>query len=178
MLRVSTNLFNNGVILSIGTILTISTGYLAYKNRMGIFENCNSYFIGISNLITNIYPIRIQKTLVLNSVKIYNITLLDRPFIVTDLKIDIEAYEKLKNSLVIPHTPDDILETVILIGTEKIDITDISKLLIGPFLNQFDDTNSSWIFEYLSSEYEYNNIDEIQLTFINGQKNKLKSKDI
>jgi len=168
----------NAIILGVSSFCSISLLYAAYLNRIKILENCNYHYINAKQYVNNINPITVIETIKLKSATIYYIKLLDSLFIVNDLNINIDDYKSLKNSLVIPHSPEDILETVLKKGSEEIDITDLSKLLIGPFLDQITDKNEKWIFEFLEERHNYSDINALEITLINGKTNNLKNRNI
>lgn len=150
----------------LGVCLTL--GGLCIYNRTPLLENVNFYYKKSNNYLKNMYPLKILNIITLNDKKIYDINLLGRRFIVDNTDIDLDSYIRLKSSLAIPHTPDDILDATITYndGTTD-DITDTAKLLIGPHLDQFIPDNRSWIINYLNSEYNYSNIKTINIQFIN-----------
>ena len=168
----------NSIILGVSSFCSISLLYTAYLNRIKILENCNYHYINAKQYVNNINPITVIETIKLKSATIYYIKLLDSLFIVNDLNINIDDYKSLKNSLVIPHSPEDILEAVLKKGSEEIDITDLSKLLIGPFLDQITDKNEKWIFEFLEERHNYSDINALEITLINGKTNNLKNRNI
>jgi len=159
-------------------LFTVSLAYTAYSNRIRILENCNYHYINFRKYLNNLKPITVIETIKLNSATIYHINLLGTPFIVNDLDIDIDRYNNLKNSLIIPHSPNDILEGVINQSGQQRDITDLSKLLIGPFLDQITAKNEKWIFEYLEKKLNYKNIASLDIALINGKNNNLKNRNI
>ena len=173
------NVASGIIFVGFGSLVSLSLGYYTYINRMEILENCNQYYVNIAEYIKNLNPLKVYEIINLDNGTVFDITLLNRRFIVPDLNIDINKYKKLQTSMVIPHSPDDILETILINNNnEKIDITDLSKLLIGPFLNQISEPNEKWIFEYLEKKHKYTNINVIELTFINNKKKCLKNKSI
>ena len=177
------SVYENGFLMgslffSAGSILTVSLGYYAFLHRIKLLENCNHHYITFNKYLSNLNPITVMETIKLKSNTVYHIKLLDKYFIVKDLNIDIDQYKKLKISLVIPHSPEDILEATLISDDEEIDITDLSKLLIGPLLNQITDQNEKWIFEYLDQKLNYTNINTFEITLINGKKNSLKNRNI
>ena len=168
----------SALIFGVSSLVTVSIGYLTYLNRITILENCNYHYLNVHKYINNLNPITVLETIKLKSKTIYHIKLLDTYFIVNDLDINIDEYTRLKTSLHIPHSPEDIMEGVLIKNDEEIDITDISKLLIGPLLNQISEVNEKWIFEYLESRHNYTNISSFEITLINGIKNSLKNRNI
>ena len=155
--------------IGMSLLATIGLGMIIYQNRISLLSSGNMYYRKSGLFISNLYPLKIIKSLDLEKQQVYLIELLGRPFIVSNTAIDIEGYKSLKKSVKIPHTPDDILETICITGNgEEIDITDESRELIGPFLNQFTYENKEWIVEYLEKYREINDINSLRLTFINN----------
>ena len=152
----------------LGTILSVVGGVYIYQNRLSILAEGNMYYRGVRNFIRNLNPIKILKIIQLKSEKIYLVELLGREFLVKDHEIDVVRYKELQNSHTLPHTPDDILETMCQSSSGEIDITDISRKLIGPFLEQFTEQNKIWIKEYLELSLDINKVNSIKLTFINN----------
>lgn len=163
---------SNIYIWSLGGVgIASCVGYYTYINRIWMLENVNFYYKRFDKYIKNLNPLQVLETYNLDSKNIYLIKLIDKHFIVSETNIDIKKYTDLKNSLIIPHTPEDILEaTLTTESNHLLDITEVSKLLIGPFLNQFTQQNKKWIFEYLEKKHKYKNIKTIELMFINGNK--------
>jgi len=159
------------LLVGVSSFISFSAGYIIHKNRLPIAENINYYYVEGAKYINNLNPIQNIEVIELSSKKLYLINLLKRPFIVTDLNIDIGKYNSLVNSMKIPHTPDDILEATLLFsnGMTK-DITELAEVLIGPFLNQINKSNKEWIIEYLEKKHSLKNIDKIEITFINNNK--------
>jgi len=170
--------YMNALFLGFGSVCTFSLAYATYSHRIMILENCNYQYLNIRKYINNLKPITIMETIKLKSATIYHIKLLGAQFIVSDLNIDIDRYNSLRNSLVIPHSPEDILDAILIQNDKEIDITDVSKLLIGPFLDQIHEKNVKWIFEYLQEKHNYTDITSFTITLINGKKNKLKNRNI
>jgi len=168
----------NTLVLSISSIFTFSLAYAAYSNRIKILENCNYYYVNIKTYIEDINPITIVETIKLKSETIYHIKLLDSSFIVKDLNINIDNYKALKKSLIIPHSPEDILNATLTSDDKEVDIMDQAKLLIGPFLDQINEKNEKWIFEYLEKHHNFKNIISLKITLINGKINNLKNRNI
>ena len=159
------------LLVGISSLLSFSAGYLIHKNRLPIAENINYYYVRGTKYLNNLNPIEIIEIIELCSKKLYLINLLKKPFIVTDLNIDIGKYNTLVKSMKIPHTPDDILEANILFndGTTR-EITELMEILIGPFLNQVNPLNKEWIIEYLEKKHKLENIDKIEIIFVNNNK--------
>ena len=155
--------------IGVGLLATMGVGMIIYQNSISVLSIGNMYYRKTSSFISNLYPLKIIKSLDLKKQQVYLVELLGRSFIVLNTTIDIEAYKKLKKSVKIPHSPDDILETICTTknGTE-IDITEDSRELIGPFLDQFTYENKGWILEYLEKYREINDIKNLTLTFINN----------
>lgn len=157
------------VLSSIGLASLI--GYYSYINRIFLLENINFYYKQGDEYIKNLYPLRVIEVYNLDSKKIYLIKIMNKPFIVPETNINIQQYKNFKNSLVIPHSPEDILEASITTENEEtIDITEVSKLLVGPLVDQFTQENKDWIYEYLEKKHNYKNIKVVKIMFINGNK--------
>lgn len=151
-----------------GALLGLAGGIYIYNKRFSILAEGNMYYRGFNNFLNNLNPIKIIETIQLKSEKIYLIELLGKEFLVKDIEIDVSKYKTLRTSIVIPHTPDDILETICQTSNGEIDITDISRKLVGPFLTQFTEDNKNWIKEYLNMYHDIDHVNAINLTFINN----------
>jgi len=147
-------------------------GYIYYKH-IEILKWSNYYYRWvISWSLFN--PSYINRVDMINGQIYYYITLRGRSFITIDNQLDISKYEAFSRKMVIPNSPDNILEADIITNDgEKIDVLDDIKLLCGPFVDQYTRENKKWIFNYLINEYtmieKISDIKELTIELINGE---------